>query len=102
MSSAAWFIIVFVGFAALRLAIATAFFYAVLDDDGHCPVCDAETIRIRARGWNLLMPWFRTSYCMECGWEGLLRHVGAGATRESVGRPRRPAFGARKPTMNRS
>jgi hypothetical protein len=28
---------------------------------------------VQSRGWNLLMPWFRTSWCFECGWDGLLR-----------------------------
>jgi len=77
MSDAVWFLVVFVGFTLLRLGVATAFFYAVLEDDDRCPECDAVTIRIRARGWNLLMPWFRTSYCFDCGWEGLLRHSSA-------------------------
>jgi hypothetical protein len=98
MSEAAWFVIVFVGFAVVRLGIATAFFYAVLEDDDRCPECDAPTIRIRARGWNLLMPWFRTSYCIDCRWEGLLRHsrrpsTATAGTRRQLSPPRsgRPA-----------
>ena len=73
MSEAVWFTLAFVAFGVVRLVIATMFFYAVLPDSDHCPVCDAPTIRVSARGWNLLLPWFRTSYCYECGWEGLLR-----------------------------
>jgi hypothetical protein len=74
MNSAAWFVVFFVVFSVVRLGLATLFFHAVLPDDDRCPNCDAPTIRVRSRGWNLLMPWFRTSYCMECQWEGMLRH----------------------------
>ena len=74
MSAAVWFLVVFVGYAFVRLGIASLFFYAVLDDDDRCPMCDAVTIRVQAKGWNTLMPWFRTSYCIDCRWEGLLRH----------------------------
>jgi hypothetical protein len=29
---------------------------------------------VKSPGWNMLMPWFRTSWCYACGWRGLLRH----------------------------
>jgi hypothetical protein len=31
------------------------------------------TIRVHSKGWNLLMPWFRTRWCYECGWDGFMR-----------------------------
>lgn len=74
MSDAAIFAIIFVGFFILRLVIATVFFLLLLPDGDRCPNCDAPTIRVKSRGWNTLMPWFRTSWCYECGWEGLLRN----------------------------
>jgi hypothetical protein len=77
MSTALWFVLFFTVFSVVRLGLATLFFWAVLPDDDHCPNCDAPTIRVQSRGWNLLMPWFRTSYCMECRWEGMLRHTTA-------------------------
>lgn len=73
MSTALWFIVFFTVFSLVRLGLATLFFWAVLPEDDHCPNCDAPTIRVQSRGWNLLMPWFRTSYCVECQWEGMLR-----------------------------
>src|SRR4051812_9512040 len=65
--------VIFVGFFALRGIAATVFFYFMLPDDNRCPICDEPTLRIEERAWNRLMPWFRTSWCYGCGWEGLLR-----------------------------
>lgn len=73
MSDAAIFGIIFVAFFVLRFIGATVFFLMILPDGVRCPNCDAVTLRVRSRGWNMLMPWFRTSWCYECGWHGLLR-----------------------------
>lgn len=78
MSENVWFGVVFIGFFLLRIAAATAFFLLILPAGVRCPHCDAATVRVQSRGWNLLMPWFRTSWCFECGWEGLLRPEGRG------------------------
>lgn len=61
------------GFFVLRAVLATVFFLYLLPEGDHCPNCDAVTIRVQARGWNVLLPRFRTSWCYECGWHGLLR-----------------------------
>ena len=68
------FILIFGGFFILRGIFATLFFYYLLPEGDRCPNCDAATIRVQSKGWNLLMPKFRTSWCYECGWHGLLRH----------------------------
>ena len=73
MSDAVIFSVVFIGLFVLRIIVATAFFFLILPAGDRCPNCDAITIRVRSRGWNMLMPWFRTSWCFECGWDGLLR-----------------------------
>jgi hypothetical protein len=67
------FAIVFAGFFILRAIAATVFFLALLPDDDRCLNCNDPTLRIRSRGWNFLLPGFRTSWCPRCGWEGLLR-----------------------------
>jgi hypothetical protein len=66
-------IVIIGGFFILRGVLATVFFYYLLPEGDRCPNCDAPTIRVQSRGWNLLMPKFRTSWCYECGWHGLLR-----------------------------
>ncbi len=74
MSDAAIFVIVFAGLFVLRVIAATVVFFWLLPRGDRCPHCDAITLRVQSRGWNTLMPWFRTSWCIRCGWDGLLRH----------------------------
>jgi len=83
MWDAVIFGVVFVGFFVLRAIAATIVFYFLLPDSNRCPVCDEVTVRVRAPAWNLLLPWFRTSWCYRCGWEGLLR-PGAAPTPTSI------------------
>jgi hypothetical protein len=73
MSDITIFVAVFLGFFVLRAIAATILFYFLLPEGNRCPLCDEPTIRVRDPGWNLLLPWFRTSWCYCCGWEGLLR-----------------------------
>lgn len=73
MTSVVVFAVIFVAFFVLRAIAATIFFYFMLPDTNRCPLCDAETLRVQSPGWNRLLPWFRTSWCYECGWDGLLR-----------------------------
>jgi hypothetical protein len=73
MTSVVLFCVIFVGFFVLRLIAATVFFFLILPQGDHCPNCDAVTLRVASKGWNTLLPWFRTSWCFECGWHGLLR-----------------------------
>jgi hypothetical protein len=74
MSDGAIFITAFGGLFILRIIAATVVFLWILPEGDRCPHCDAVTLRVQSAGWNRLMPWFRTSWCYECGWEGLLRH----------------------------
>ena len=92
MSDAVIFVVVFGGLFILRIIAATLVFLWILPDGDRCPNCDAVTIRVQSAGWNRLMPWFRTSWCYECGWDGLLRHASppappAAAPKVPVGRP---------------
>ena len=73
MSDVVIFAIVFSAFFVLRAIAATLFFYVMTPESDRCPMCDQQTIRISKPAWNVLLPWFRTSWCFECGWEGLLR-----------------------------
>lgn len=77
--------VVFLGFFVLRAIAATIVFYFLLPDGARCPLCDEVTLRIESPGWNRLLPWFRTSWCYRCGWEGLLRpgHPDAAASTPS-------------------
>ncbi len=72
---------IFGGFFVLRAILATVFFYYILPEGDRCPDCDAPTLRVESTWWNRMLPWFRTSWCIDCGWHGLLRH---GAITEPV------------------
>jgi hypothetical protein len=74
MSDAVIFAIIFCAFFVLRAIAATVFFLVLLPDGDRCLNCNAVTIRVQSRFWNFVLPWFRTSWCYECGWLGLLRH----------------------------
>jgi len=67
-------ILIIGGFFILRAILATVFFYYLLPEGDRCPNCDAPTLRVESKAWNRLLPKFRTSWCYECGWHGLLRH----------------------------
>ena len=73
MSDAVIFVIVFGGFFVLRAIAATAFFLYLLPDGDRCPHCDAVTLRVESPVLNRVLPMFRTSWCYECNWQGLLR-----------------------------
>jgi hypothetical protein len=73
------FSVIFGGFFVLRAIAATVVFYFLLPANGRCPICDELTLRVSEPAWNRLLPWFRTSWCYECGWEGLLRPADADA-----------------------
>ena len=74
MSDAVIFVVFFGGFVVLRIIAATFVFFYILPAGDRCPNCDAATIRVKSPVWNRIMPWFRTSWCYRCGWEGMLRH----------------------------
>jgi hypothetical protein len=78
MTDVVLFGIIFVAFFILRAIAATVFFFYMTPQSDRCPMCDHPTLRVESRAWNRLLPWFRTSWCYQCGWEGLLRPAPAG------------------------
>jgi hypothetical protein len=73
MSDGAIFGLIFVGFFVLRGIAATVIFFFLLPEGDRCPNCDAVTLRVESRVLNRVLPQFRTSWCFECGWHGMLR-----------------------------
>lgn len=74
MSDAAIFATVFLSIFVLRIIAATVVFYWILPESDRCPNCNAVTIRLQSRGPARLFPGFRSSWCLACGWRGMLRH----------------------------
>ena len=73
MIEAIVFTVVFSALFVIRIVLATTVFFWILPEADRCPVCDAPTLRVQHRVWNALFPKLRTSWCPECGWDGLLR-----------------------------
>ena len=73
MSDAAIFLVIFAGLFVLRIVAATAVFFVLLPKGDRCPHCDSATVRVQSWLLDRTMPWFRSSWCYECGWEGVLR-----------------------------
>lgn len=73
MSDAAIFVLVFGGLFVLRIVAATIIFFYILPRGDRCPNCDAATARVEGGLVTRLLPWLRNSWCLHCGWEGMLR-----------------------------
>lgn len=84
MSDAAIFAIVFVSIFVLRIIAATLVFYWILPQNDRCPNCNAITLRMQSRGLGRLIPWLRSSWCMDCGWSGMLRHAPVSPTQPPI------------------
>ena len=67
------FVLIFAGFFVLRGIAATVFFFYLLPEGDRCLNCDAVTLRLQSRFWEVLVPQLRSSWCYECGWRGMLR-----------------------------
>lgn len=91
MSDAAIFIAFFGGILIVRIIVATIVFVFLIPRTDLCPHCNAVTLRVQSPGWNHLMPWFRSSWCYQCGWEGMLRHSNAPQGAPPVSRSTRGA-----------
>lgn len=69
---------IFIGvFAIIRVAmiwLATHMFLALIPDGNECPLCNGDTLALEKGRWSrLLGKQFRRSWCIDCGWEGLLQ-----------------------------
>ena len=73
MSDAAIFATVFVSIFVLRIVAATLVFYWILPQSDRCPNCNAVTLRVQSRGLGRWLHSFRSSWCIKCGWTGMLR-----------------------------
>lgn len=72
-------ILVLGGFFVLRGIAATWAFFYIMPVADNCPNCDSVTVRVESRVWRALAPRLRNSWCLHCGWHGLLRDVPARA-----------------------
>ena len=73
-SDAAIFIAVFVAIRFAVIWLATKAFVMMIPEGDVCPICDSETLAVERVGWwRVLGERYRRSWCISCGWEGVLR-----------------------------
>jgi hypothetical protein len=77
----------------LRVVIVTAVVYLLLPQGPLCPHCNVDMVAIKNRFFDHLLPLLERRWCLECGWNGVVRRVRAARAR----RPARPA--APRPTL---
>src|SRR5437763_14656744 len=87
---------------AMRVAIVTAVVYLLLPRGPLCPHCGIEMVPLRNRFLDRLLPALQRRWCLECGWDGVVRRGRAtGARRSGLGtrdRLRAPGPQSRAPS----
>jgi len=76
----------------MRVAIVAAVTYLLLPQGPLCPHCHLDMVAIRNRFFDRLLPALQRRWCLECGWNGVVRRVRATPRRTYTSRP------ARRPT----
>ena len=65
----------------LRLAIVAWVIYRLLPPGPLCPHCKVEMVPIRNRFFDRFLPAIQRRWCLECGWNGIVRRIRAAPTR---------------------
>jgi hypothetical protein len=81
MSDGALFGIIIGGLFVLRVLAATVVFLVLLPRNDRCINCDAVTVRLSSP-LDRVLPFFRKSWCLRCGWVGMLRRGAVSAPAE--------------------
>jgi len=66
-------VLVLLATVAMRLAIVTAVVYLQLPRGPLCPHCGVEMAALRNRVVDGLLPALQRRWCLECGWNGVVR-----------------------------
>src|SRR2546421_13113719 len=86
-------VVVLLATVLLRVAIVTAVVYLLLPQGPLCPHCNFEMVAIRNRALDRLVPALQRRWCLECGWNGVVRRGGparGGAPQGAPAPPPRP------------
>jgi hypothetical protein len=71
----------------LRFAIILAVVYLLLSKSTRCPHCDAEMMAIRNRFVDGVLRKIERRWCMDCGWNGVIRRPRPAPTPTATRRP---------------
>ena len=70
-------VVVLLSTVLLRLAIVVAVIYRLLPPGPLCPHCRVEMVPVRNRFIDRLLPIVQRRWCLECGWNGIVRRIRA-------------------------
>src|SRR2546430_16236668 len=88
-------VVVLLATVLLRVAIVTAVVYLLLPQGSLCPHCNLEMVAVRNRVLDQLVPVLQRRWCLECGWNGVVRR-GGGARPGGPPQKPPPGRGARR------
>ncbi|HET7296594.1 MAG TPA: hypothetical protein VFI66_05590 [Gemmatimonadales bacterium] len=72
---------------AMRVAIVAVVVYLLLPRGPLCPHCGVEMVALRNRFFDGVLPALQRRWCLECGWNGVVRRVRAAPMRTRASRP---------------
>jgi Zn ribbon nucleic-acid-binding protein len=82
-------VLVLLATVAIRVAIVLVVAYLLLSQGPLCPQCGAEMLAIRNRFLDWVVPALQRRWCVECGWNGVVRRASGAPARGSAA-PREP------------
>ena len=85
-------VVVLLATVLLRVAIVTAVVYLLLPQGSLCPHCNLEMVAVRNRVLDQLVPVLQRRWCLECGWNGVVRRGQARPTRTAAPPAHRPTI----------
>jgi hypothetical protein len=68
-------VVVLLATVLLRAGIVLTFVYVILPKKRVCPLCGAPLTRIQHSVLKLLLPMIEHRWCLECGWNGIVRQT---------------------------
>jgi hypothetical protein len=84
-------VVVLLATVLLRVAIVTAVVYLLLPQGALCPHCNVETVAVKNVVLDRLVPVLQRRWCLECGWNGVVRRLRTTGVRASgLGIPSEP------------
>jgi hypothetical protein len=68
-------VLVLLATVLMRIAIIVAVTYLLLPQGPLCPHCSVDMMPIRNRFFDRLLPALQRRWCLECGWNGIVRRM---------------------------
>ena len=68
-------VVVLLATVVMQIAIVTVVAYLLLPQGRFCPHCAGEMTAIRNRFFDRVLPALQRRWCVECGWDGVVRRV---------------------------